>query len=58
MPRGTTVTNASYTNLLTSHLKPAKRLKHRGLLNTDVLLQHENAQPHTAGATAATIRDL
>jgi histone-lysine N-methyltransferase SETMAR len=32
--------------------------KQRGLLSTGVLLQHDNAQSHTAPSTVATIQDL
>jgi histone-lysine N-methyltransferase SETMAR len=32
--------------------------KRRGLLSTGVILHHDNAWPHTARATAATIEDL
>jgi histone-lysine N-methyltransferase SETMAR len=32
--------------------------KRRGLLNSGVLLQHDNARPHTARATAKKITDL
>ena len=58
MPRGTTVTSASYSDLLTNHLRPAIKSKRRGLLSSGVLLQHDNARPHTARTTVATITDL
>jgi len=58
MPRGNTVTSATYTDLLKNHLRPAIKSKWRGLLSTGVLLQHDNAQPHTARSTVATIQDL
>ena len=58
MAKGTTVTSASHCDLLKNHLKPAIRSKRHGLLITCVLLQHDNAQPHTACATAATIEDM
>ena len=58
MPRGTTVTSASYRDLLKNHLKPAIRSKRRGLLSTGILLQHDNVRPYTACATAATIEDM
>ena len=32
--------------------------KRRGLLSSGVLLQHDNARPHTARTTVATITDL
>jgi histone-lysine N-methyltransferase SETMAR len=57
-PRGNTVTSASYSDLLKKHIRPAVRSKRRGLLTRGVLLQHDNARPHTARATVATIQDL
>ena len=41
-----------------NHLRPAMKSKQRGLLGTGVLLQHDNARPHTARSTVATIQDL
>ena len=58
MPRGNTVTSATYADLLKNHLRPAIKSKRRGLLSTGVLLQHDNARPHTARSTVATIQDL
>jgi len=58
MPPHTTVTSATYTDLLNNHLKPAIRTKRRGLLSAGVLLQHDNARPHSARATMKTIDDL
>jgi len=58
MPRGNTVTSATNADLLKNHLHPAIKSKRRGLLSTGVLLQHDNAQPHTAHSTVATIQDL
>jgi histone-lysine N-methyltransferase SETMAR len=58
MPRGNNVNSATYADLLKNHLRPAIKLKRRGLLNTGVLLQHDNARPHTARSTVATIQDL
>ena len=57
-PRGTTVTSASCSDLLKNHLRPAIKSKRRGLLSTGILLQHDNARPHTACTTVATINDL
>jgi len=57
-PRGTTVTSASYSDLLKNHLRPAIKSKRRGLLSSCVLLQHDNARPHTACTTVVTITDL
>ena len=58
MPGGNTVTSATYADLLKNHLRPAIKSKRRGFLSTGVLLQHDNAQPHTAPSTVATIQDL
>jgi hypothetical protein len=58
MPRGLTVNSESYCDLLQNHLKPAIRSKHHGLLNSGVLLQHDNVHPHTARVTAKKITDL
>ena len=44
MPRGNTVTCATYADLLKNHLRPAIKSKPRGLLSTGVLLQHENTR--------------
>ena len=58
MPRGNTVNSATYAYLLKNHLRPAIKSKRRGLLITGVLLQHDNAWPHTARSAVATIQDL
>ena len=60
MPRGNTVTSATYeyADLLKNHLRPAIKSKRRGRLSTGVLLQHDNARPHTARSAVATIQDL
>jgi histone-lysine N-methyltransferase SETMAR len=58
MPRGNTVNSATYADLLKNHLRPAIKFVRRGLLSTGVLLQHDNARPHTARSTVATIQDL
>ena len=52
------MTSATYADLLKNHLRPAIKSKRRGLLSTGVLLQHDNAQPHTACSTVATIQNL
>jgi len=57
MPRGSTVTSATYSNLR-ENLKPAIRQKRRGFLTTGVSLLHDNAKPHTATATVSTIEEL
>ena len=58
MPKGNTVTSATYADILKNHLRPAIKSKRRGRLSTGVLLQHDNARPHTARSTVATIQDL
>jgi len=58
MPRGNTVTSATYADLLKNHLHPAIKSKQHGLLSTGVLLQYDNAQPHTACSAVATIQAL
>jgi len=58
MPRGNTVPSATYADLLKNHLLPAFKSKRRGRLNTGVLLQHDNARPHTARSTVSTMQDL
>ena len=58
MPRGNTVNSAMYADLLKNHLRPAIKSKRRGLLSRGILLQHDNARPHTARSTVATIQDL
>jgi len=58
MPRGSTVTSATYSNLLRENLKPAIRQKRRGLLTMGVRLLHDNVRPHTAAATVSTIEEL
>jgi histone-lysine N-methyltransferase SETMAR len=57
MPRGDPVTSTTYADLLKNNLLPAVKSKLRGLLNTGVLLQCDNARSHTASSTAATIQD-
>jgi histone-lysine N-methyltransferase SETMAR len=56
--RGNTVTSATYADLLNNHLLPAIKSKRSGPLSTGVLLQHDNARPHTAHSTVTTIQDL
>ena len=52
------MTSATYANLLKNNLRPAIKSKRCGRLSTGVLLQHNNAQPHTIHSTVATIQDL
>jgi len=55
--RGYTVNSATYADLLKNHLRPAIKFKRPGLLSTGVLLQLDNARPHTARSALATIQD-
>jgi len=58
IPRGNTVTSATYADLLKNYLRPAIKSKRRGLLSTGVLLQHNNARLNSARSTVETIQDL
>jgi len=58
MHRGNTVTSATYADLLKNHLHPAVKSKRHGHLSTGVPLHLDNARPHTARSTVATIQDL
>ena len=58
MPRQNTATSATNADLLKNHPRPAIKSKRRGLLSLGVLLQHDNAWPHTAHSAVATIQDL
>jgi hypothetical protein len=57
MPRGNPVTRTMYADLLMNNLLPAIKSKRRGRLSTGVLLQHDNARPHTGRSTVTTIQD-
>jgi len=57
MPRGNTVTSATYADLK-NHLHPAIKSKQHGRLSRGVLLQHDNAWVHTAHSTVTTFQDL
>jgi hypothetical protein len=54
---GATVTIATYFAILIKYLKPAIRLKCRGLFGSGVLLQNNNTWLHTAHATDVFIKD-
>jgi len=58
MPRGNSVTSATYAELPKTYLRPAIKSKRRGRLSTGVLHQHDTARPHTGRLTVATIQDL
>ena len=55
---GCTVNKDYYTMILREYLAPAIREKRPHLRNTRVLLQQDNARPHTAGFTQDAIREL
>jgi len=52
-----TVTSASYCTIL-KKLRAAIRRKRPGLLPKGVLLLHDNARPHSANQTIATLRSF
>jgi len=45
--RGTTVTSATYCDMLQRALKPAIRPKRRGKLSNEILLLQDYTRPHT-----------
>ena len=56
-PEGQTINSQYYCKILTE-LREAIKINRRGKLTRGVLLQHDNARPHTSGQTLRTIRDL
>jgi len=56
LERGTTVTSATYCDMLQRELKPAIPSKRRGKLSKEILLLHDNARPHTAAHTLETLK--
>jgi hypothetical protein len=58
MPRWNTVNSAKYAYLLKNHLCLQSSPNNADFLSNGVLLQHDNAWPHTAHSTVATIQDL
>jgi histone-lysine N-methyltransferase SETMAR len=58
MPRENTVTSVTYADLLKNHPRPTIKSKQCGFLGIGVLLQRDNARPHTARSTVAKIQDL
>lgn len=58
MPKKTNVNSETYCDILQNHLKPAIRSKRRGMLSAGVLLQHDNARPHTSKKTTAAIQEM
>jgi hypothetical protein len=55
---GTTVTSATYGDMLQRWLKPAIHSKRRGRLSDGVLLLHNNVRPNTVAHTLETFRKL
>jgi histone-lysine N-methyltransferase SETMAR len=47
-----------YADLLKNHLRPAMKSKRLGLLNTGILLQHDNARPHSVRSAVVTFQDV
>jgi hypothetical protein len=58
LEQGTTVTAASYTEILKSKLKPAIRKKRSCFLSKGILLLREDTCPHSATATVEATRKL
>ena len=54
--KGTTISSARYSEMLTDRLKPAIRSKRQGLLRKGAVLLHDNARPYTAAHTAETLQ--
>ncbi|GBO26654.1 Histone-lysine N-methyltransferase SETMAR [Araneus ventricosus] len=55
MPRGTTITAASYSKTL-QRLRREIQNKRRGMLSSGIVLLHDNARPHTAVATTILLQ--
>ena len=55
---GTTVTSATYCDILQRGLKPAIHSKRRGKLSKETLLLRNDARPHTAAHTLETLKQL
>jgi hypothetical protein len=55
---GTTVTSATYCDMLQRGLKPSIHSERRGRLSEGILLLHNNACSHTAARTLETLRKL
>jgi hypothetical protein len=55
---GTTVTSATYCDMLQGGLKPAVCYERRGRLLEGILLLHDNACPHTTARMLESLRKL
>lgn len=58
LPQGATINAQYYSDLLKGPVVKALQEKRPGKLEARPLLQHDNARPHTARATMATIAEL
>jgi len=56
--RGTTVTSATYCDMLQRELKPAIRSKRTEKLSKEIFFLHDKACPHTAALTLETLKQL
>jgi len=56
--RGTTVTSATYYDMLQRELRPAIHCKRRGKLSKEILFFHDNARSPTAAHTLETLKKL
>ncbi|CAH2100956.1 unnamed protein product [Euphydryas editha] len=53
-----TINSQYYSEMLEHKVRPAIRRKRRGLLSKGVILQHDNAHPHTAQLTRDKLQEL
>ncbi|CAK9816246.1 Histone-lysine N-methyltransferase SETMAR [Anthophora plagiata] len=53
-----TINSQYYSEMLEHKVRPAIRSKRRGLLSKGVILQHDNARPHTAQLTRDKLQEL
>jgi hypothetical protein len=54
-PKGETVTNQNYCDMLRTKMKPAISSKRRGKLRKDVILLHNNSRLYTSNQTVKTV---
>jgi hypothetical protein len=55
---GTTITGATYCDMLQRGMKPAICSKRRGIVSEGVPLLHNSARPHTVASTLETLRKM
>lgn len=58
LEQGRTINSAYYCDLLRNDLRTALKNRRRGKLSASPILQHDNARPHTAALTLATVQEL